>query len=146
MPFPYFLFKLWDMDIIMKKKPPLIKIIVCVFPFIALSMVYVLKEIIYKLSTYFPACPIYSFFHVYCPGCGNTRSVQHLLLGDIIGSLKFNITPLFCLIIGGLAYIELVFYIFGKNIRIIPRGKVFWTPIIILFLLYLILRNIFTVF
>lgn len=126
----------------MKKKSPLIKIIVCVFPFIALSMVYVFRKIIYILSTHFPACPIYSHFHVYCPGCGNTRSVQQLLLGDIIGSLKFNITPLFLLIIGGLAYIELVFYVFGKNIRIIPRGKEFWASIIILFLLYFTLRNI----
>lgn len=126
----------------MKKNSPLIKTMVCVFPFIALSMVYVFKNIIYKLSTHFPACPIYSHFHVYCPGCGNTRSVQQLLLGDIIGSLKFNITPVFCLIIGALAYIELVFYIFGKGIKIIPRGKVFWVLIVILFLLYFIIRNI----
>ena len=126
----------------MKKKFPLIKIIVCIFPFFTVGMVYIFKDLLYKLSTYLPTCPIYKYFHVYCPGCGNTRSVQHLLKGDILSSLKFNITPIFCLIIGTLAYIELVFHLFGMNIKIIPRGKVFWAAIIILFLMYYIIRNI----
>ena len=133
------------MDTIMKKNSPLIKIIVCILPFFTVGMVFIFKNLLYKLSTHLPACPIYKYFHVYCPGCGNTRSVQQLLLGDIIDSLKFNITPVFCLIIGALAYIELVFYIFGIDVKIIPRGKAFWASIIILFLLYFTLRNIFTV-
>lgn len=126
----------------MKKKFPLIKIIVCIFPFFTVGMVMTFKNLLYKLGTYLPACPIYQYFNVYCPGCGNTRSIQHLLTGNILDSLKFNITPVFCLIIGVLAYIELVFYVFGKNIKIIPRAKVFWVSIIILFLLYYIIRNI----
>ncbi len=126
----------------MKKNIPLIKIVVCIFPFFIVGIILIFKNLLYKLSTYLPACPIYKHFHVYCPGCGNTRSVQHILAGDILGSLKFNITPLFCLIIGVLAYLELVFYIFGINIKILPRGKVFWVSIIILFLMYYIIRNI----
>ncbi len=126
----------------MKKKIPLKKIIVCFFPLFTVGIVFIFKNLLYKLSTHLPACPIYKYFHVYCPGCGNTRSVQHLLTGDILGSLKFNITPVFCLIIGALAYIELVFHVFGINIKIIPKGKVFWVSIIILFLLYFIIRNI----
>lgn len=126
----------------MKKKIPLIKIVVCIFPLFTVGIVFIYKNLLYKLSTYLPVCPIYKYFHVYCPGCGNTRSVQHILSGDILGSLKFNITPVFFLIIGALAYIELVLYIFGKKIKIIPRGKSFWLLIIIFFLIYYIIRNI----
>ena len=133
------------MDIFMKKELSLIKIIVCIFPLFAVGMVYIFKDLLFKLSTYLPTCPIYKYFHVYCPGCGNTRSVQHLLKGDILSSLKFNITPIFCLIIGTLAYIELAFHLFGINIKIIPRGKVFWGALFILFLLYYIIRNIYVI-
>lgn len=130
------------MDTIMNKRYSIVKIIICVFPFIAFSMVYAFKSVLINLSTHLPACPIFTYFDVYCPGCGNTRSVQCLLNCDIIGSLRFNITPIFGLIIGILAYIELVLYIFGKNIRILPRSRKFWTFIIIAFVLYFIIRNL----
>ncbi|QNU65309.1 DUF2752 domain-containing protein [Ruminiclostridium herbifermentans] len=129
----------------MKKKIPLLKILVCIFPLFTIGMIFAFRNILYKLSTHLPACPIYKYFHVYCPGCGNTRSVQYLLKGDVLNSLKFNITPVFILILGTLAYIELVLYIFGKNIKIIPRKKIFWVSIIILFILYYIARNVWNI-
>ena len=43
-------------------------------------------------------CIIASNFHMYCPGCGGTRSAWALLNFDIISSVKYNISvPLLCL-------------------------------------------------
>ncbi len=125
----------------MKNRSCWIKIIVCVFPFVAMSFIYIFKDVLYELGTLFPVCPSYTFFDIYCPGCGNTRSVQHLLKGDVIGSLKFNPAPLFGIIIGVLAYLELISYVFGKKIKFVPRGRKFWTITIIVFSVYFVLRN-----
>ncbi|PYG87566.1 uncharacterized protein DUF2752 [Ruminiclostridium sufflavum DSM 19573] len=125
----------------MHKKPFLMKLIVCVLPIFAAALVYIFKNYIYNLSTHFPACPIYNYFGIYCPGCGNTRSVQNLLNGDMLGSLKYNITPVFFIIVGAFAYLELIFYIFGLPARILPRNKRFWAVVIFIFLLYFIIRN-----
>ena len=114
---------------------------VCVFPFIAVSFIYIFKDVLYHLGDLLPACPSYTFLDIYCPGCGNTRSVQHLLKGDIIGSLKFNPVPLFGIIIGVLAYLELISFVFGKQIKFVPRSLKFWTSTIIVFSIYFILRN-----
>ncbi|MHB8063995.1 MAG: DUF2752 domain-containing protein [Ruminiclostridium sp.] len=125
----------------MKNRSLWIKILVCVFPFIAVGFIYIFRAALYHLGTFFPACPSYTFFNIYCPGCGNTRSVQHLLEGDIAGSLRYNIVPIFGMIIGAIAYFELITFIFGKHIKIIPRSRKFWTIIIIAFSLYFIIRN-----
>jgi len=119
---------------------------VCLFPFIAVGLVYIFRAALYRLGTTFPACPSYTFFDIYCPGCGNTRSVQHFLKGDILGSLKYNIVPIFGMLIGSLAYIELISFVFGKHIKIIPRSRKFWIIIIIGFSLYFIIRNFVRVF
>ena len=36
-------------------------------------------------------CPFYAATGLWCPGCGMTRVVHHLLRGDVLGSLSFNI-------------------------------------------------------
>lgn len=125
----------------MKNRSRWIKIMVCIFPFIAVSIIYIFKDVLYYLGDLLPACPSYTFLDIYCPGCGNTRSVQHLLKGDVIGSLKFNPVPLFGIVIGVLAYLELFSYVFGKQIKFVPRSRKFWTSTIIVFSIYFILRN-----
>ena len=125
----------------MKNKSLWIKILVCVFPFVAVDLIYIFRAALYFLGTTFPACPSYTFFNIYCPGCGNTRSVQHLLRGDIVGSIRYNIVPIFGISIAALAYIELISFIFGKHIKIIPRGRKFWIIAIVAFSLYFIIRN-----
>lgn len=131
----------------MKNKSLSIKIILCLFPFIAVALIYQFRDAFIKLGTLFPACPSYTFFDIYCPGCGNTRSVQHLLKGDILGSLKFNIVPILGILIATLAYLEVVISIFGKqDVKIIPRSRKFWIIISIIFSLYFIVRNLIHLF
>ena len=48
--------------------------------------------IIYLLYLYnIRICLIYNIFKIPCPGCGLTSSVMHLIKGDILGSLQYNI-------------------------------------------------------
>lgn len=117
------------------------KVLVCVFPVILLSLVYVFRESISHLGTLFPPCPSYTWFNIYCPGCGNTRSVQHLLTGDVAGSIRYNPVPVLGLIIILLSYIELITYVFGRHIKIMPRSKSFWKIFTILICIYFIVRN-----
>lgn len=117
------------------------KISIIVFPFIALALVYVFKGALISLGSHFPQCPSVTFLDVYCPGCGNTRSVQHLLQGDIAGSVRFNPSPLFGALIAALAYAELVTAVFGRHIKLVPRSRKFWVGIIVVFSLYFIIRN-----
>lgn len=41
-------------------------------------------------NNYFPRCPSYWFFGVYCPGCGITRALHALLHGDVAQALAYN--------------------------------------------------------
>ena len=35
-------------------------------------------------------CPVHHFLHIYCPGCGSTRSFLSLVRGDVLMSLHYN--------------------------------------------------------
>lgn len=37
-----------------------------------------------------PACPVRVYSGLFCPGCGATRSLHHLLHGDFAASLRFH--------------------------------------------------------
>lgn len=125
----------------MKNRSIWIKFIVCFFPIIAYILIYIFRDNLIRLGGILPACPSYTFFDIYCPGCGNTRSIQHLLAGDIVGSLRFNPSPIFAIIIATIGYIELIAFIFGKNIKLVPRSRKFWMITILVFSLYFIIRN-----
>ena len=42
---------------------------------------------------FYPACPIYRYLHLYCPGCGSTRALSALLHGRLMEAMQYN--PLF---------------------------------------------------
>lgn len=117
------------------------KILICLSPFIALLIVYLSRNALIYLGTRFPACPSYTYLDIYCPGCGNTRSVQHLLRGDVAGSIRYNPVPVFGIIIGALAYLEYLTYVFGRHIKLLPRARKFWAFIVLVFSVYFIIRN-----
>jgi uncharacterized protein DUF2752 len=43
-----------------------------------------------QYAQFYPQCPIYSFLHLQCPGCGTTRALAALLHGHVFEALRFN--------------------------------------------------------
>ena len=39
---------------------------------------------------FYPRCPVFEYFHVYCPGCGATRALAALLHGQFAAALHYN--------------------------------------------------------
>lgn len=77
----------------------------------------------------------------YCPGCGNTRSAEALLRGNIVLALRNNAVLPFLAFVLLILYIELIFSVLGKPKKLLPRKVWFWWPIGGLFLVYLVVRN-----
>lgn len=117
------------------------KIITLALPIAGILLI-LLREPILTLTPYIPSCFLYSKLHLYCPACGNTRSVSALLHGDIITSLQYNITPVLILLLAALTYIEFAAASFGKPIRLLPRKLWFYLILIALMLIYYITRNL----
>jgi hypothetical protein len=38
----------------------------------------------------YPRCPIYTLFHIQCPGCGATRALAAILRGDLNEAIRLN--------------------------------------------------------
>lgn len=119
----------------------LYKIIIILIPLILILVFWHRDRIIY-IGSLLPPCLIYSLFNIYCPACGNTRSVTALLKGDILTSLRYNIIPFLLLSFGICAYIELVTYSFGKRLHILPRKPIFYILLGVFVAVYLIIRNL----
>ena len=109
-------------------------------PFLMIIL-YCISNEVRSLMYHLPPCTLYSLYHVYCPACGNTRSVTALLQGDLLTSLRFNIVPITLLLFTLLAYIELAAYGFGKSVRLLPRKLSFYLILIGFLVLYFIGRN-----
>jgi hypothetical protein len=117
------------------------KILTIAIPFTVI-LFFVYKEDIFALVSLLPTCFIYSKLHLYCPACGNTRGVTSLLEGDILDSLRYNITPVIILLFVIMAYVELATYSFGRHCKLLPRRLWFYLIIIALLTIYYITRNL----
>lgn len=109
---------------------------------VTLLILYLLKDGFFSLLSHLPPCFLYSNFHLYCPACGNTRSISALLQGNLITALSYNIVPFIVLLIAFAGYIELASYSFGTHKRILPRKLSVYIILIIIVFLYLLLRNL----
>ena len=107
----------------------------------AALLIYIFKDLILSLSKYLPECWILKLTGFYCPGCGNTRSVRALLRGDIIASLRSNIAIPLILVLLFLLYIEFLFDICGKKVRLLPRKLSFWMVLLFVMFVYYAVRN-----
>lgn len=119
-----------------------IKIVLLLSPFLVLGIFIFLKCFVFSITANFPSCFFRDTFQVYCPACGNTRSVLALLRGDLLQSLRYNITPIILLCLLGGLYLEAVNYYVLKNYKkIFPRNQIFWFSFLFLMFLYYIIRN-----
>lgn len=138
--------KTWILTEAALKSKTWFKIIIILFPFVSLGLVYLFRNQLSNFGNLLPGCPSYSYLHILCPGCGNTRSVQHLLSGDLLGSIKYNPVPAFGLIISALGYMEFVLRIFLNPVKILPRSKVYWICVAVILIIYFIVRNFIRIF
>lgn len=117
------------------------RIITIILPMIGI-LILLMKEHILARIPYIPACFLYSRLHLYCPACGNTRSVTALLHGDLMVSLQYNISPILVLFLAVTAYLEFAFTSFGKPIKLLPRKLWFYLVLITLLVVYYLARNL----
>ena len=125
----------------MKSNKIVPKLITILLPLTALLPILFRDHFLNLVLPYLPSCYFYRFYHLYCPSCGNTRSVIALLHGDVLSSLRFNIVPLILFLIILLSYIELATYSFGTQIRLLPRKLSFYLILIACLISYWIVRN-----
>ncbi|MDR2687631.1 MAG: DUF2752 domain-containing protein [Oscillospiraceae bacterium] len=106
-----------------------------------LLFVFIFRDSLARWAQTFPACSFYRNYQICCPSCGNTRSVLSLLQGDVISSLRYNITPAFLLALVLAFYCEAIAKICGKKVALVPRNIPFMVITIVGFIGYFVARN-----
>lgn len=108
---------------------------------VLLLLLFLFQRPIVSLVQMVGACGFNTITGMYCPGCGNTRSVRCMLHGDFLLALRMNLTMPFLTVLGALFYIEMIFDLLGKKITLVPRKL--WLLIVIMafFMVYFIARN-----
>lgn len=111
------------------------------FPAAVLLMI-LLRDELRGLAGVFPPCAFNQITGKLCPACGNTRGVLALLQGDVLTSLRYNITPVIISLLFLLLYIERLLSALGKNVRILPRKTGFWVVFLVGMFFYYLIRNL----
>lgn len=125
----------------MKSKIHLCRLTAVIVPLLAV-IIFALRQKLVCLSRFFPECYFYKSTGYLCPACGNTRCIKALFKGHVLEALGYNITIPLLIIIAGMFYGELVFYSFGKKVRIFPRSYVLLGFLLGSLPVYYVLRNI----
>lgn len=123
------------------KKQIFVRAAVLLLPFFAVAAVLLFTPLLLKIGEGMPPCVFRSMTALYCPGCGNTRSVMALLNGDVLNSLRLNPLPVLVVLGMGVWYVELLLRAFGRKVKLIPRSWVFWVTLTLLFLIYAAVRT-----
>jgi len=118
-------------------------LIIAILPLILIPTLYLAAYIYHKyIQIYILPCPIKMFLNINCPGCGCTRCIYSLLNGNLIKALKYNAAAVFLVILAFLRWIEKIFSLFGKAIKLIPRSNAFTYIASGTAVAYFILRNL----
>ncbi|MGN0114889.1 MAG: DUF2752 domain-containing protein [Acutalibacteraceae bacterium] len=130
-------------DAYLLRRPVLYRIIVIAAPFVAALALWLCAPLLISFGKALPSCPVNTLTGLYCPGCGITRSIVALYDGDILLSLRSNITPYVAAVLIIMLYIEWVAHAFGKRVRtFIHSGKIM-AIIGAALLIWLTVRNFF---
>jgi len=116
-------------------------LIIALLPVILVPLGYFIAQVYSKIRIFVLPCPFNTFWHIYCPGCGGTRAVYALLDFDFLRAVRCN--ALYCafFLLCALFWLENLMALMGKNVKIIPRSRVFIVTASGIALAYLILRN-----
>lgn len=125
---------------IRSNKKNIARILVIVLP-IAAAIIF--KIFYYRICALFPLVPecIFHRMGILCPGCGATRAFLALCWGKVLKSLMLNPAIFLGAVWFLLFYIEQIFRLFGKEVKIYPRNKRFYIVVVILLIIYYIVRN-----
>lgn len=107
----------------------------------AMILIIIFREQILWIGKHFGICVFHTVTGLWCPGCGNTRSVTALLHGDILLAVRNNASLPFIGLLLICLYAELIFDICGKKVKLLPRKLWVWLVVIALFAVYFVLRN-----
>lgn len=70
-------------------------------------------------------CLIYKYFHVYCPGCGITRSIHELMRLNIVRSIRFYPTLYVVLLYVLFRYFNILFSFEDRYSKVYYRINIF---------------------
>lgn len=124
----------------MNSSKKLYKVIAVAAPLLLVTA-FLMKDFFIELAGSFPKCTFKAITGYDCPACGNTRSVLYLLRGEIFSAVRCNIAPPLLLTLLILLYIEMIFDISGKRVRLLPRKLAFWMCVIAAVMIYYVVRN-----
>lgn len=88
-------------------------------------------------------CWIWQNWHVYCPGCGGTRSLLALLRGDVLASVYYHpALPILLGVLGVYMLSQTIWRLRGRQGWVL-RYRTWWAPCMVWILLgNCLLRNI----
>lgn len=96
-------------------------ILITLFTFLVPVLAYGYITASKEYPALFPPCSLKNFFHLYCPGCGGTRALEHLLHLRLVQSLLCNPLVLFMAVC-------LIYYWFKTLIELIRQhGDAFFS-------------------
>ena len=104
--------------------------------------VYVLQRFHPSDMVWMPFCPFHRFTGLFCPGCGATRAIHHLLNGEFLAGLRMN--PLLVLSLPFLVYLVVREYVVPALTGRAPRPiapAVAWVVFVVV-VCYWIARNV----
>jgi cytochrome bd-type quinol oxidase subunit 2 len=93
--------------------------------------------------SFYPQCPIYSSFHLLCPGCGTTRAIAALLRGHLREALHLNTLTTLMLPFAA-AYAIQIYprYLSGKPIHWAQPSRITIYTVLCITLIFTIARNL----